>query len=90
MVEVINVRIWQVMYASCTTVQGSGTSGNNIRINGYCREDPVTQLNAILKMEGTCSSETMISIYRKRGRYSPEYHNLNRYDCKNLKFCYSY
>jgi hypothetical protein len=59
------------MYASYTTVQGSGTRRNKIRINGYCTEDPVTQLASILKMEGTRYSETPIAIYRTKGHYSP-------------------
>ena len=67
MVEMSNVLIWQIMYASCTPVQGSGTRGNKIRKNGYCTEDPVTKLASILKMEEACPSETLISIYRREG-----------------------
>ena len=89
MVEASNVLIWKIMYASCTTLQGSGTRGNKITINGYCTEDPVTQLASILKMEGTRSTETLISIDRTRRRYSLVYHSLNRHYCDNLKCCYS-
>jgi len=89
MVEMSNVLIWQIMYASCTPVQGSGNRGNKIRINAYCTEDSVTQLASILKEEETRPPKTLISIYRTRGRYSPEYHILNRHYRENMKFCHS-
>jgi hypothetical protein len=49
--------------------------------------------SSILKMEGTCSSETSVDFQRTTKRYIPEARALHNHRCENLKsynalFCF--
>jgi hypothetical protein len=43
--------------------------------------------SSTLKMEATCSSETMVDFHRTTRRYIPEYWLLHNHRCENLKSC---